>query len=79
MFYDTFAIIYKAYDYKLVFLFDLLTTRIIFFDQSLKWTRRQNVYFFQNILYSVPPHNLCGYLNNFSMQYVRYYNKIIIV
>jgi len=47
MFYDTFAIIYKAYDYKLVFLFDLLTTRIIFFDQSLKWTRRQNVYFFK--------------------------------
>jgi len=46
MFYDTFAIIYKAYDYKLVFLFDLLTTRIIFFDQSLKWTRRQNFYFF---------------------------------
>ena len=37
MFYDTFAIIYKAYHYKLVCLFDLWTTRIIFFDfQSLK-------------------------------------------
>jgi len=34
MFYDTFAMIYKAYDYKWVFLFELLTTRIIFFDQS---------------------------------------------
>ena len=46
MFYDTFAIIYKAYHYKLVCLFDLWTTRIIFFDfQSLKWTHRQNFYF----------------------------------
>ena len=46
MFYDTFAIIYKAYDYKLVCLFDLWTTQIIFFDyQSLKWTHRQNFNF----------------------------------
>jgi len=49
MFYDTFAIIYKAYHYKLVCHFDLWTTQVIFFDfQSLKWTHRQNLYFSSN-------------------------------
>ena len=58
MFYDTFAIIYKAYDYKLVFLFDLLTTRIIFFDQSLKWTRRQNFDFVFKIFFILYLHTI---------------------
>jgi len=68
MFYDTFAIIYKAYHYKLVCHFDLWTTQVIFFDfQSLKWTHRQNLYFFFKLSFI-----LCGYLNKFPMRYVRY-------
>jgi len=69
MFYDKFAMIYKAYDYKLVYVFStcgrpeyFLWLSVFEMDSSSGF-----LFFLQNILYSVPPHNLCGYLNNFPM------------
>jgi len=70
MFYDKFAMIYKAYDYKLVYIFSTCGRPEYFLWLSvfeMIWTHRQDFYFLQYILYSVPPHNLCGYLNNFPM------------